>query len=88
MRTVAGAYCMYGVFVISSLVLNVLHRPIHAGILAAGQSFVLSVPLAWVGMRIAGLKGIFAGIAISYVIAGFLAWLVLRRVVSRLEERG
>lgn len=87
-RTVAGAYCMFGVFVISSLVLNVLHRPIHAGILAAGQSFVLSVPLAWAGMRIAGLKGLFAGIGISYVVAGLLAWLVLRRVISRLEERG
>jgi putative MATE family efflux protein len=88
MRMVAAAYCMFGVFVISSLVLNVLHRPIHAGLLAAGQSFALSVPLAWVGMKTAGLKGIFAGIALSYILAGFFAWLVLRRVLGRLEESG
>jgi Na+-driven multidrug efflux pump len=88
MRAVSAAYCMYGVFVICSLVLNVLHRPIHAAALAAGQAFALTVPLAWAGNRAAGLKGIFAGIGVSYVIAGILAWLVLRRVVSRLERSG
>ena len=87
-RIVAAAYCMYGVFVICSLVLNVLHRPIHAAMLAAGQTFILTVPMAWAGMKIAGPKGIFAGIGVSYVIAGFLAWLMIRHVLSRLEESG
>ena len=87
-RIVSAAYCMYGVFVICSLVLNVLHRPIHAAILSAGQTFVLTVPMAWAGMRLAGLKGLFAGIGLSYVIAGFLAWLMIRHVLARLEESG
>lgn len=87
-RTVAAAYCLFGVFVISSLVLNVLHRPIHAASLAAAQTFVLTVPMAWAGMKLAGLKGIFAGIGISYGLSGIAAWLVLRKVLSRLEERG
>ncbi|MCK4549616.1 MAG: MATE family efflux transporter [Candidatus Krumholzibacteria bacterium] len=87
-RIVAAAYCMYGVFVICSLVLNVLHRPIHAAMLAAGQTFILTVPMAWAGMKIAGPKGIFAGIGVSYVIAGFFAWLMIRHVLSRLEESG
>ncbi len=87
-RTVAAAYCLFGVFVISSLVLNVLHRPIHAAFLAAAQTFVLTVPMAWAGMRLAGQKGLFAGIGISYGLAGIAAWLVLRKVLSRLEERG
>lgn len=87
-RIVAAAYCMYGVFVISSLVLNVLHRPIRAALLAAGQTFALTIPMAWVGMRLAGMKGIFTGVGVSYLLAGFAAWLVLKRVLSRLEERG
>ncbi len=87
-RTVAAAYCLFGVFVISSLVLHVLHRPIHAALLAAVQTFALTVPMAWAGMRLAGMKGIFAGVGISYGLAGIAAWLVLRRVLSRLEERG
>ena len=87
-RSVAAAYCMYGIFVISSLVLNVLHRPIHATLLAVGQTFVLTVPMAWAGMRLAGLKGLFAGIGVSYGLAGIAAWLVLRHALSKLEERG
>ncbi len=87
-RIVAAGYCMYGVFVISSLVLNVLHRPIHAALLSAGQTFVLTVPMAWAGMKIAGLEGLFAGIGVSYLIAGVFAWLMIRHVLSRLEERG
>jgi putative MATE family efflux protein len=88
LRIVAAGYCMFGVFVISSLVLNVLHRPIHAALLAAGQAFVLTVPLAWTGMRIGGLAGMFVGIAISYALAGLASWLVVSRVLSTLEERG
>jgi putative MATE family efflux protein len=88
MRSAAAAYSMFGVFVISSLVLNVLHRPIHAAVLSAGQVFVLTVPLAWAGMKLDGLRGIFVGIGISYVIAGLAAWFVLGRVLPGLEERG
>ena len=88
MRIVAVAYCMYGVFVISSLVLNVLHRPMHAALLAVVQTFVLTVPMAWAGMKMAGLKGLFAGIGVSYAIAGLAAWFVLKRVLSGLEESG
>lgn len=87
-RMVAAAYCMYGIFVISSLVLNVLHRPIHAALLSAAQTFALTVPMAWAGMKLAGLKGLFLGIGISYIIAGLAAWLVVRHVLSRIEERG
>ncbi len=87
-RSVAAAYCMYGIFVISSFVLNVLHRPMHAAVLAAGQTFALSIPMAWAGMKLAGLKGLFAGVGLSYIIAGLLAWFVVRHVLSRIEESG
>jgi putative MATE family efflux protein len=88
MRIVAASYCMFSVFVVSSLVLNVLHRPMHAALLVAGQTFAFSVPLAWAGMKLAGIKGLFAGIGLSYIIAGLAAWLVVRHVLSRIEERG
>ncbi len=87
-RTVAATYCMFGIFVILSFVLNVLHRPIHAAILAAGQTFLLAIPLAWAGMRVAGLKGLFAGVGISYVVSGVLAWFVVRYILVHIEESG
>jgi Na+-driven multidrug efflux pump len=88
LRIVAAAYCMYGIFVICSLVLNVLRKPIHAAALGVVQAFVLTVPMAWAGMRFAGLKGVFAGIGISYLLAGLAAWVVISHVLSRLGGKG
>jgi putative MATE family efflux protein len=88
LRAVAAAYCLYGVFVTSSFVMNVLHRPLHASALAIGQTFLLTVPMVWAGWRIGGLAGSFAGIGASYAIAGIVARLVLGRILARLEPRG
>lgn len=88
LRTAAAAYCLYGVFVTSSFVMNVLHRPLHSSALAIGQMFLLTVPMVWVGWRFGGLAGGFAGIGVSYALAGIAAWIVLRRILSRLEPGG
>lgn len=88
LRTAAAGYCLFGVFITSSFVLNVLHRPLHASALAIGQMFLLTVPMAWAGWRLGGLAGNFIGIGLSYAVAGVAAWAVLRRVLERLEERG
>lgn len=88
LRTAAAGYCLFGVFITSSFVMNVLHRPLHASGLAIGQMFLLTVPMVWAGWRLDGLTGSFAGIGISYAIAGLAARLVLRRVLARLEPSG
>jgi putative MATE family efflux protein len=87
-RIAAAGYCMLGTFVISALVLNVLHKPYHGAALAVGQTFLMTVPMAWIGGRLFGLAGIFGGIGISYFFAALAAWIVLQRVVKNLEERG
>ena len=87
-RSAAAGYGAYGVFVICSHVLNVLHRPAHAATLAVCQAFVLTVPAAWAGRAIAGTGGMFIGIGISYFAAGLASLIVLRRVSGNLEERG
>lgn len=88
LRTAAAGYALFGVFVTSSFVMNVLHKPLHASTLAIGQMFALTVPLVWAGWRLGGLAGSFAGIGLSYALAGIAAWLVLRRVLDRLEPSG
>jgi putative MATE family efflux protein len=88
MRIVSVAYCGYGVFIVSVFMLNVLHRPIHSAVMTAGQTFALTVPMALLGLRLGGIRGIFTGIGVSYIIAGLAAWLLLRRILSGLEGRG
>jgi len=88
LRTAAAAYCLFGIFITSSFVMNVLHRPLQASALAIGQTFLLTVPMAWAGGRLAGLAGAFGGIGLSYAISGVAAWLVLRRILAHLEARG
>jgi len=83
-RTVSAAWCLLAVFFTSSQVMNVLRRPYHAAALAVVQTFVLTVPAAWLGSRIWGIRGIFAGIAVSYALSGAAAWLVLRAILRRL----
>jgi len=39
------------------------------------------VPLAWLGGRIAGVPGIFAGLAIANLLSAVLAWWWFRRAV-------
>jgi putative MATE family efflux protein len=85
LRSAAAAYCLYGVFITSSFVMNVLHKPLHASALAIGQMFLLTVPSVWAGLRLAGLAGSFAGIGLSYALSGIASWLVLRRILKRLE---
>ncbi|MFP4054776.1 MAG: hypothetical protein ACLFV7_13015, partial [Phycisphaerae bacterium] len=45
------------------------------------------VPLAVAGKYIAGLGGIFAGVAVGNVLAGLAAWFRFRRVQDRLEKQ-
>jgi len=84
-------YGLHGILMLSTSVLNVLNKPIHAAVLMIVQMFVLYVPLAYVGSHLFDLTGLFSGLAISFLISGILAIFVLKknlgltdRTVSRL----
>jgi len=45
--------------------------------------FALTVPLAWLGSRLAGSTGIFAGILAANLLVALLAWWQIRLELAR-----
>ena len=86
LRIVPAAYCLQGVFILSTSTLNVLHRPLHAAALGIGQTFAICIPLAYAGSRIFALNGAFSAIVISYILAGIISYWILNKILVR--ERG
>jgi len=86
LRVVPLGYGLLGVLMLSNTTLNVLNKPLHASALTLIQMFGLYIPLAFVGSNLFGLRGIFTAAAIANVIAGVLAYLWLKRVLSVKSE--
>lgn len=93
--TTAVAYMVlvpvsYGTLGIAQLIgtsLNALDQPLAAAGLVATRLIVLAVPLAWIGSRLAGLEGLFGGIAVANGTIGFVAIAVVHRHLSSVEHQ-
>ncbi|MCK4545925.1 MAG: MATE family efflux transporter [Candidatus Eisenbacteria sp.] len=71
----------YGILFLSISVLNAMHSPLWATALSLTRMIGLYVPLAWLGMMLFGLKGLFLGGTLANVLTGALAaGLVYRRI--------
>jgi putative MATE family efflux protein len=76
------SYGLRGVHFVATAALSVLRRPIDAALLTILQFFVLYVPLAVLGSRLLGLRGVFGAASIANLVAGALAWFWLGRIVA------
>ena len=72
-------YGLQGILLICNTSLNVLRKPFQAAGLIITQMFILYIPLAYLGSYLFGIKGIFSGIALAYLIAGIIAHFVLKK---------
>jgi Na+-driven multidrug efflux pump len=88
LRIVPTGYGVYGVIILVAAALNVLHRPLHAAGLSIGHMFVLYIPLALAGSHLFGLTGMFAGLALSFFLAGIAAHLLVRRILASQAPSG
>ncbi len=71
------SYTMKGIFLLSTTALNVMHKPLQSVSLTIIQMFILCIPLALLGSHLFGLTGIFASVALSYIISGIISRIVL-----------
>ena len=81
----AISYGFQGMVLMANAAFNGLHMPWTAATLAGARLFVLYVPLAWVGSRLLGLGGLFAGAALANLIAGIVAFAWFERRITARE---
>lgn len=83
LRIVPVGYGFYGAALLIVATLNALNRPLHAAGLSAFHMFVLYVPLAAVGSNVFGMEGMFAGLAVSFFVAGVAGHFLLKGEIRR-----
>ncbi|TFH86645.1 MATE family efflux transporter [Billgrantia azerbaijanica] len=67
-----------GVVILAVSSLNALHEPGRAMRLSLIRLFVLTVPLAWLGGRLAGPTGVFLGMLLANGLVALVAWWQIR----------
>lgn len=82
---VPAGYAAYGFLMIATTAMSALKKPYHAALMTLTQTFVFSLPLAYVGSFFVDLRWVFLAIPLSYVIVGFIACLSLSRILSQIE---
>jgi putative MATE family efflux protein len=85
LRIVSLGYGLHGILVISEAALIVMHRPWVSFFMAIIEIFILYIPLVFLGNKVWGIRGIYAGISVSYIIAGLFA---RRTLASLLDGSG
>ena len=82
-RIIALTYGFQGILLLSSSVLNAIGKPIHAISLSLLRLLGLYIPLALIGSKIFGLKGIFAGGAVANLVSGIIAAVVVIVIIGK-----
>ena len=75
------SYGASGIVSVWSAAFNAMDRALRSTLLSATRSLVLAVPLAYLGVHIQGVRGIFVGIALASIITAVLASLWGRTLV-------
>lgn len=74
-----------GVVILAVSSFNALHRPARAMRLSVVRLFALTVPLAWLGGRLANSSGVFAGMLAANLLVALIAW---RQIRAELANQG
>lgn len=64
---------------------NALGMPVRAVVISMLRLFAFYLPALWLGARMAGMTGIYLGVLGGNLLAGLVAWHMVRRALRRLE---
>ena len=81
-------YAMYGVSTLVNSTFNALGKPLQASLVIILHLFVFVLPLAYLGSKVYGLKGIFVGITVGNAVVGIIAYLMVQKFLLRIETDG
>jgi Na+-driven multidrug efflux pump len=72
-----------GICMLMVSVSNALGKSYTALTISALRLFAFFLPCLWIGSELAGLKGIFIGVLIGNLLAGWSAWIMYRRALTK-----
>ena len=70
---IPATYGAHALVSVVSATFNAIDRAVRSTLLSTMRSLLLAIPLAWVGSRVAGLLGVFVGVAAATVITAVVA---------------
>ncbi len=73
-----------GICMLMVSVSNALGKPYNALVISALRLFAFFLPCLWIGSELAGLKGIFIGVLVGNLLAGWCAWRFYQRALAQL----
>jgi len=79
----------YGFLGISWMVnstFNALNQPLRAAVVILLHLFAFVLPLAYLGSRLRGLKGLFIGMTFGHVLVGISAYLMAHKSLTKVES--
>lgn len=82
-RFLLPSYAALGVCMLVVSAGNALGWPLRAMLLSSARLFVCYLPCLWLGSQFFGWWGVAAGAAVGNLLAGLMAWQVMRRILSR-----
>ncbi|NYS80013.1 MATE family efflux transporter [Halomonas glaciei] len=82
-RFLLPSYAALGICMLVVSAGNALGWPLRAMLLSSARLFICYLPCLWLGSQFFGWWGLAAGAAVGNLLAGFMAWLVMRRILSR-----
>lgn len=78
-----GAHALVSVI---SATFNAVDRAVRSTLLSATRSLLLAIPLAWLGNSLAGIPGLFAGIATATLVTAVIANIWARELYSPTQQ--
>ncbi|WP_344704677.1 MATE family efflux transporter [Halomonas cibimaris] len=81
-RFLLPSYAALGVCMLVVSAGNALGFPLWSMAMSGVRLFVCYLPCLWAGMQLGGWAGLAAGAALGNLLAGFVAWQLLRRMIK------
>lgn len=80
------SYGALGTCMIMVSVSNAMGMPLRAVLISLLRLFAFYLPAVWLGARVAGMNGVFAGVLLGNIAAGVVSWLIYRQAIDRLAH--
>ncbi len=83
---VPAGYGLQGILSIINSNLNTINKPLQASLIIVAQMLVIGLPVIFLGKELFEVKGVFMGLAITYVIGGLISLVVNTRIMATFNK--